>query len=796
MSTQARRLTLLGGLAAVAFLIAWLISGGVEESGDGASQRLAPAASPAAELPRFDTDAGKASAPAALVEGEARTTPPAATQTGATRLIVRVTWASDGSPAADIGLRVLPNAREEALRDTAIRGRTDASGAFILDPAPPGKIGVLTDRDGHVFGEIVAGHSTELGIAMPEGTSVRGRVLDADGQIAPEAEIWLSNEGNTRLGTVVARSGPDGRFTLRGVSGQRWIGARRSGVVPSPLDEIKQDGPPLVELTFELGKPAGVLQGLVVDRESRPVPGAFVRVGPDGGWRSSDPRHSEQSRPPLDLETDEAGRFVAADLPPGVVWVAVKHAGFSPWNQPVDTLEGGTAETRIVLVPGAALEGTARDSSGAPLEGVRVTVGQSPAQMTWVSVMTDAAGHYVLRDPPLRLQEVVASKKDAGEDKHSVEFVAGETLDWDPVISTGRVIVGRVVDESSAAVEGLHVRAVHAAGFDGWLKTVNVAADGRFTIPNCEDKPHSLEVMDRDYRLSLATQADAWPGPDEIVVRIAASARQTAGVFGRVADGQGALRPDVEVMLAAVGASFAVTGKFDGTSGEFSFDKARAGDYELHVIVRHQSLLKIPVPALLPGEHRDLGTIMLAEPGRIVVHATLPAGVDPANVLCAVKNGAGGGHFKLDSSLASTWSSDPIAAGDYTVALASGSGDEHSVFFMPLQAAVRVEAGRDARVDLVAERGVAQMIWVATQRDPPPQAFLVVIDAGGAELRRVESSWGEPLHGPGSQAGLSFIGRPGPYKLRVEAEGQLVAELDFNVPAGMNIGPDVRLSLP
>lgn len=776
-------------LVAIVALIAWLVGGGGEDA--AASPARDPGVEAPGGLPSFTRTETEPPGEALAADSAAAVAPaaqaPAATST---RLIVRVSWALDGSPAADIGLRVLPGARQEISRDNAILGRTDASGTFILDPAPVGRIGVLTDRDGVVFGEIVTGQSTDLSIAIPEATNVVGLVVDRDGTPAPDAEIWLSDRGSTWRGLVVARCGPDGRFKVRDVSGQRWIGARASGRVASPLDEIKKDGPTVAELMFELGGPAVTLRGLVVDNADQPVAGAMVRVGPEGGWRSDDPRHAQEGPPPLSLETSAEGRFVAADIPPDVVLVAVKHAGFSLWSQHVDT----DRDLRVVLQPGATLEGTVRDASGAPVEGVRITIGQSPAQMEWVSVTSDAAGRYVLRDPPLGKQQAVASKKDAGEDKSSFVFEAGQAATWDPLITTGSMILGRVIDESGASVEGLSVRTIHSRGFDGWMKSATVAADGRFAVPNCEDTTHTIEVMDRDYSLSLAIVKDIRPGPDEIVIRIPATARQTAGVFGRLVDGQGALRPNLDVLMGEVGGSFAVDGTFNGTTGEFSFVKARPGDYELQVIVGHTSVMKVPVLALLPGERRDLGTITLDGPGRIIVNATLPAGTDPGNVLCDVEEGTA--HFTLDAGSTSTWTSGPLMPGDYTVMLASGSGEENNVFLLPAQAVVRVESGRDARVELVTERGVAQTIWILTQRDPPPKASLVVTDASGVELRRSNLSWGTPLHGAGSQAGSSFIGRPGPHRLRVESDGQILAELDVIVPAGVNIGPDVRVTLP
>ncbi|HVQ24579.1 MAG TPA: hypothetical protein VMV01_05360, partial [Planctomycetota bacterium] len=54
-------------------------------------------------------------------------------------LVVQVRWKADGSPAADIGLRLL----ELDQRDTlfhALDGRTDSSGQWIAKDRPPGRV--------------------------------------------------------------------------------------------------------------------------------------------------------------------------------------------------------------------------------------------------------------------------------------------------------------------------------------------------------------------------------------------------------------------------------------------------------------------------------------------------------------------------------------------------------------------------------------------------------------------------------------------------------------------------------
>jgi hypothetical protein len=791
MSKRARRAALALAVLALGAIVVWMLR---VETADAGSGLRAPAQAASIDPPKFVAESQPAQGAALLVKGAGDE--PAHSTPAATRLIVHVTWAADGSPATDIGLRFHGQSSGPAKR-APILGRSDAQGTWVLESPPEGKFTVRSDRDGTAIGIVKAGTTTEVTLAIAVATLLRGLVVSLDDRPVADAAIWLSMDGSNRDGTVITRSGADGRFTLRDVSGPRWINAYAEGLVPSDLVELERDLPPQMDLTLKLGGAGGEVHGLVVDPAGAPVQDAFVRIGPDGGWTRSQPELHLGLRA-LDLHTDAEGRFIAKDVPTGVVPVVARDAGLSPWNTAIKVDPGGSYELRIALKPGATLTGTARDDAGAPLAEVTVSIGESPAQFDYVSCRSDETGRYELHDPPLGAQTVSAKKEGLGGDSTKLAFLAGQTLAWDPQFSRGLQIVGRVRDESGASVERLRVMATHESP-DNWYGFAMVAADGRFSVPNCENVAHRLEVSDgRGERPALAIARGVRPGSQDVVITIPADAHQAARLAGRLVEASGAVPEGVNLHLALVGSHHGFGAELEPVTGAFHYEGLTPGDYEFAIWRGSSSrLLAVPVTALRGGERRDLGTLTLAAPGSIMVHLALPAGAETnAYVALLGAEGEHHGDFKHIKDGPADWISGPLVPGDYKVALYPGSGGAETVFILPVTVPAHVEAGRETRLDLIAERGVAQNLHLQTERTPPPATTVIVTDAAGAEVCRRTVSWELKDDGNGQEDWVSFITRPGVCSLRVEVQSETLVERSLIVPGGVNIGPDCVIVVP
>jgi hypothetical protein len=126
---------------------------------------------------------------------------------------------------------------------------------------------------------------------------------------------------------------------------------------------------------------------------------------------------------------------------------------------------------------------------------------------------------------------------------------------------------------------------------------------------------------------------------------------------------------------------------------------------------------------------------------------------------------------------------------------ASGSGED--IFVVPVQAIAHVEAGHDASVTLRAEPGTAVNIHLLTLHPSSQPTIVRATDAAGSEVLRRSVYWNEPRPGELEREGfVGLVGHPGVYTVTVECEGQVLAEQVITVPAGVNMGPEVRITLP
>src|SRR5262249_19891685 len=157
-----------------------------------------------------------------------------------------------------------------------------------------------------------------------------------------------SEYGNHTRGSIVTQSGADGRFSIRGVEPWRYVGARAAGHVPSSLATVDNHAPPEMDVRLLVGGPGASVHGTVTGANV-PVADAWVLAGPPGGWPGADPHIAGTGPTPLELRTAADGTFLASDMPPGTIPIAVKAEGWSPWRGWASVAAGETAEMRVEL---------------------------------------------------------------------------------------------------------------------------------------------------------------------------------------------------------------------------------------------------------------------------------------------------------------------------------------------------------------------------------------------------------------------------------------------------------------
>lgn len=272
---------------------------------------------------------------------------------------------------------------------------TDGQGLFSVS-IPAGRAAVLrcvaAGYLGAGFTEVSPADTRGVTLALRPAAAVSGKVVDAKGQGLAGAVITsipeMPGAGPRRafvFGALADRnrafSNAQGEFRLRGLDPEQvlTLNTRLAGFAPGSLRlEGLRPRETKSGVVVEL-KPGTSATGQVVDGEERPLAEATVSVrkalqGAAGPRMFINPFELAEEE---SSTTDQEGRFSIPDLGAGKYDLAIRRRGFAQKNLPGIEVAGDGSPTdigRIVLEPGALLQGRVTDTAGQPIEGASVRV--------------------------------------------------------------------------------------------------------------------------------------------------------------------------------------------------------------------------------------------------------------------------------------------------------------------------------------------------------------------------------------------------------------------------------------
>lgn len=603
--------------------------------------------------PPGNVDAGRG--PAAAVAVQSAPTPNAASSGGAAAdrlavpapldprtagLDVLVLW-HDGTPAADVAVRCRPRPFDfEAWLRSA---RTGDDGVAHLVGLPPGPANVLTGRGASADVELVAGTGQRVTIPLDQGIDVHGRVVDLDDRPIVGATVWMSVVRFSDDGEVVATSGPDGAFTIRGAGESFAVTATAPGFGCARVAWVRAR-----DLVLTLRPAPGVLVGTVVDPAGKPVADARVLLGMTMTANGVHQRllgeiTGQDVWPSRFLRTDAEGRFRTEGLPllPWPLWVGAP--GFAAaWREVSVRADAETAVT-VQLTHGAAVRGRITDSSGAPAAGAEVHVTPDlPAPHPLIGL-----GMKVFTLPPLFAQHSTTTDADGGYQLANVlpgklsihvwhrrafartecELADGQTLVWDAVVvpeagPSGQPLHGVLVDEDGKPLESWNVW-IDEPG-DAHDPRISVRDGGTFRTNAVPPGRHRLFAQPRDPQLGAEVdlgEVDVADCPLRLVVPRAKV--PTARLRGCVAPPAGAAGASCHVWVAGAHGSLRVP--CDAT-GRYEAGPIPAGMYRVKVEGDAFGVFPIGSFAVVDGKDTDAGTFLVPTPGTLVVKMVDAAG--------------------------------------------------------------------------------------------------------------------------------------------------------------------------
>jgi large repetitive protein len=459
---------------------------------------------------------------------------------------------------------------------SAERDGVDAGsdGAFVIDGIKPGTYRLHGRARGYangISGEVAVGDGpVDAGaLALRDAATLRGRVVHGDGRPAAGAEVKVFLPETS---TPVTHAGDDGAFTIADLPRAIVkVGAEGRGASCWSQRVNLEAGDAEVTLRLDLDHS---ISGVVVDRTEQPVEGAQIGIA----------LVQPGARFVREELTDGAGRFRIAGLPEGDYDVVATRPGVerAPTDVATRIRTGGSA--RIVLgAPGSILGRLAFADGPAPaLATTRLTAGGEHRVITdgKIAITDVSPGRYSLRfegpdfvtTPSIDVVVADGQPTDIG----TIQVEHGRTVEGVVVDTTGRpvatatVLAGPVLVGTGTTADS----GTRAPGFQGEIKRVHTAADGRFTLHGLSAIPLSIVAehasLGRSSPVTLDASASA---PLRLVLA------PTASIAGAV---KHAGQPIAAPIVAQPHASpLAMSIVLAGADGTFHVDRIAPGRYSI-----------------------------------------------------------------------------------------------------------------------------------------------------------------------------------------------------------------------
>jgi RNA polymerase sigma factor (sigma-70 family) len=773
-------------LVAVMVAGAWLLSDRHAtplEQGAGLAS-AAPQVTSAADL-ASDAPAASAPTPAPLIRE-----PIAATTTPATSLDVRVAW-SDATPAAGVAVCIARLVEGLPPSTALLRlGRTDASGRLVTTDLAPGRVHVLTDRDGGQDVHLLDGRTTSVTLKLEAGVGVRGEVVDAAGRAVPHAIVHQLR----RPFPVLEDDGPltqtdaHGRFEVRDLGVQRSLWAEAPGLRPSHLQSVTANAGATVTRRLVVGPAGQRLQGRVRAPDGTPLPRAHVGIAlpqPDHATRGV----LVDGLDVFGLRADEEGRFAADWLPVGSALLLARAADSRDGAEPiasarVEVRAAGDAHVDVVVDPLPAIHGVVRDASGNPVAGRRVTARTRQLAMTkwrqlFGTVASTTDGSYRLRGVLPGRVCVSTSDGSSRSVEREVEVTPGSDTRCDLRAAAQRDQRVVLTAPDSQPLANWHVGWSQRAADGAWRPVATATTDAQGVASGSATGAGPTRIsVHRPDRGDVIARVVAEAAADAPEVRIALRPEQmpSAKLVGRVLSTSGDAIADARVELTTdAGATTSVQADRDG---RFALGPTIALPLRARVHAVDHAPYDFGTVHLLAQRALDLGDIRLPAPARIRVRPR-GAGIDLGSLRIAL--GTPGqptppGNFAPASG---EHVSPPLSAGAYVLYV-------HGPGVHPVAREVRITPGEDLTVD-VELVPAPHLTCTITFAEATADAGIAhgtfrIVDSRGVDL--VHEAVFAFFTQPGAQQRHQRLGlAPGRYAIEAQQQGGRTVRHEFAVPA-------------
>ncbi len=405
------------------------------------------------------------------------------------------------APVPNVGVNLIPS--DQTLHHLYAKGKSGADGTFVIANVAAGEYTASVRDETHVLVgklptvRVEQGRDTPgLSIPVAPGGVVTGRAYDVDTGEPLQYVVIRSRHG----GGNEAHTDIDGNYRLAGLpEGQNRISRRwKAGYLHGEEREDKEVmirlGEVVTGIDFPMKKGLHV-RGTVVDRQGNPIEFADVRSQP-----TNESGEGEGSRTLVDGTFEHRGFSPNTD----VIVEASKEGYQRAQVGPLKIGESDLEDVKLVLEPGAVIEGEVVDTRGNPMPNVQVNA-QGGGGGSGGS--TDTYGRFTITGlaPGVYSLSMYDYGRDGStarlENVHRITVpksgtVEGVRLVFEPV--KGPMIAGRVTDRRRKPLAGVYVNA-HGEEDHSSYGSTRSDEEGRFELTGLKSGPHYITVHDQRY---------------------------------------------------------------------------------------------------------------------------------------------------------------------------------------------------------------------------------------------------------------------------------------------------------
>jgi uncharacterized GH25 family protein len=264
---------------------------------------------------------------------------------------------------------------------------TDADGIFRLKQVAPGEAIVTAQKSGFAPEVLVTNIGPEtkpLRVQLGKGSTIRGRVLDGNGQPIAGVHVTADTWRGYRTISWSSRTDAEGRFAWNNAPGDSvTFRVYKSGYMQNEPTLEPGDQEHLITLQFPLR-----IHGKVIDAETREplksftvVPGIDWGNGQQPHWERHNAQQQADGTYSLTFNYPRAGHFVR-----------VEAQGYIPAASRSVAGDEGDVEINIELKKGKGLAGTVFQPDGKPAAGAKVILA-TPSQSAYIKNGREIQGY-------------------------------------------------------------------------------------------------------------------------------------------------------------------------------------------------------------------------------------------------------------------------------------------------------------------------------------------------------------------------------------------------------------------